>query len=72
MVGRYREGTPKAAIVAPEDLDMLEAAHALVSRIEHVMEIPVDELTLKTRASEDTPDQHSVTDHKAIIAALGL
>lgn len=72
IVGRYHESTPKAAILAPEDLEMFEEARAFMTRIAQVMEIPVDELTLKARALEDTPDEHSVTDPEAIIAALSL
>ncbi|HWD69183.1 MAG TPA: hypothetical protein VG293_03250, partial [Solirubrobacteraceae bacterium] len=72
MVGRYNEASPKAAIIAPEDLDMLEDTHTLMTHIAQAMDIPVDELTLKARALEDTPDAQSVTDPEAIIAALGL
>lgn len=72
MVGRYREATPKAAIIAPEDLEMFEDAHTLMTRIAQAMEISADELTLKARALEDTPDARSITDPEAIIAALDL
>jgi hypothetical protein len=71
MVGRYSEKTPKVALINPEDLAMLEDAHELLSTIT-LEDVPVDELTVKTLATEDSPEPESITDPAAIAAILGL
>lgn len=50
---------------------MLEGAHDLLSTIT-LEDVPVDELTSKTLATEDRPEPESVTDPAAITAILGL
>jgi hypothetical protein len=72
LVGRYNKDTPKAAIIAPEDLDALEESQMLLTRIEQALEIHADSLTLKAHALEETPNESSITDPEAIVAALGL
>lgn len=72
IVSRYSEKTPKVALVNPADLVMLEHAHDTLQAIGGLDPLPLDELTLKTLAAEDRPNERSVEDPDAIIAALGL
>ena len=55
VVGRYRADKPKVALVNPEDLKMLEAAHDTLQAIGQLGPLPLDDLALKTLEIEDRP-----------------
>ena len=72
IVARYTEKTPKVALVNPEDLAMLEAAHDILLGLGKLDGLPVDDLTVKTLAVEDRPDAESIEDPQQIAELLGL
>ncbi len=72
VVSLYRDDRAKVVLVNPEDLAMLEDSYALLESVGRLEPLPIDELTYKTRAVEDTPDEESIEDYDQIAAILAL
>jgi hypothetical protein len=72
LVGRYSHDTPKAAIVNPEDLAMLEDANKILNDIQAALAVPVDDLAERVHFDEDRPHGDAITDPARIRALLGL
>lgn len=73
VVSRYRADRPKVALVNPDDLEMLEAAHDALQAIGQLEPLPLDDLALKTLEIEDRPSpQGAIEDAGRINKLLGL
>lgn len=73
MVGRYSEERIKAAVLNPEDLEMLEDSHEFVEQLGQLAPLPLSDLELRALESEERPSpQGAIEDPAKIKALLGL
>lgn len=73
MVGRYSEDRIKAAVLNPEDLEMLEDSHELVEQLGRLDPVPLTDLELRVLEAEERPNaRRAVEDPAEIKALLGL
>lgn len=70
MVARYRDDNLKAAIVNPEDLDMLEASHDMLQAAGRLEPLPLSDLALEAKRVEDRPDPDRLIEDADQIAAI--